>query len=190
MPASPFASRGSGRPIQMERTDHSVEGNPTGASGPHATAACPLIGAMGRLARATTDSHREARPARIASGASTLHQPLLPLRAGWPPGPSPHDAAPTPSLSQWRAELRRPDGGREGLASFVGARGEWNDSDQRLETAGLATSKNSIASPLHRLVRHLWAREDRSASQTVCLGTRRRHRSPRRCCAPGFDKPP
>ena len=122
MPASPFASRGSGRPIQMERTDHSVEGNPTGASGPHATAACPLIGATGRLARATTDSHREARPARLASGASTLHQPLRPLRAGWPPGPSPHDAASTPSLSQWRSELRRPDGGRAGLASFVGAR--------------------------------------------------------------------
>ena len=81
----------------------------------------------GRLTRATTDLHREARPARAASGASTLHQPLRPLRAGLPLGPSPHDAAPTPSLSQWRSELRRPDGGREGLASFVGARIARND---------------------------------------------------------------
>ena len=43
MPASPFASRGSGRPIQMDWTDHSVGGNSTGASGPHATAASPLL---------------------------------------------------------------------------------------------------------------------------------------------------
>ena len=88
----------------------------------------------GRLTRATADSHRDARPARAASGASTLHQPLRPLRAGLPLGPSPHDAAPTPSLSQWRSELRRPDRGREELASFVGARIARNVGNQRLAT--------------------------------------------------------
>ena len=107
----------------------------------------------GRLTRATTDSHREARPARAASGASTLHQPLRPLRAGLPLGPSPHDAAPTPSLSQWRSELRRPDGGREGLASFVGARIARNGRDQRLATNELSTPPDFVASPLHRFVR-------------------------------------
>ena len=45
MPASPFASRGSGRPIQMDWTDHSADGNLTGAPVPYATAARPLIGA-------------------------------------------------------------------------------------------------------------------------------------------------
>ena len=96
----------------------------------------------GRLTRATTDLHREARPARAASGASTLHQPLRPLRAGLPLGPSPHDAAPTPSLSQWRSELRRPDGGREGLASFVGARIARNAGDQWLAAHGPAITRH------------------------------------------------
>jgi hypothetical protein len=106
----------------------------------------------GRLTRATTDSHREARPARAASGASTLHQPLWSLRAGLPLGPSPHDAAPTPSLSQWRSELRRPDGGRAGLASFVGARIARNGRDQWLATTRLSMPQGFIASPLHRVV--------------------------------------
>ena len=95
-------------------------GNPTGASGPHATAACPPIGDTGRLTRTTTDSHREARPARLTSGASTPHQPLRPLRAGLPLGPSPHDAAPTPSLSQWRSELSRPIAEERGWLPSLG----------------------------------------------------------------------
>ena len=109
-------------------------GNPTGASGLHATAACSLIWAADQTARATTDSHREARPARIASGASTPHRPPQPLRAGLPLGPSPHDVVPTPSLSQWRSELRPPDSGRAGLASFVGVRSARNGCNQRLAT--------------------------------------------------------
>ena len=127
----------------------------------------------GRLTRATTDLHREARPARAASGASTLHQPLRPLRAGLPLGPSPHDAAPTPSLSQWRSELRRPDGGREGLASFVGARISRNGPDQWLAATGLSTPPCPIASPLHRVVRKqpFGSLPDHSA----------RERNPKRC---------
>ena len=101
----------------------------------------------GRLTRATTESHRETRPARAASGASTLHQPLRPLRAGLPLGPSPHDAAPTPSLSQWRSELRRPDGGREGLASFVASRIARNGSDQWLAAHGRPSPTTLPASP-------------------------------------------
>ena len=107
----------------------------------------------GRLTRATADSHRDARPARAASGASTLHQPLRPLRAGPLSGPSPHDAAPTPSLSQWRAELRRPDGGREGLASFVGVRIARNEKVEQLAANTPTIPPNAIASLLQRLVR-------------------------------------
>ena len=61
--------------------------------------------------------------------------------------------SPTPSLSQWRTELRSPDSERAGLASFVGARGEWNGPDQWLATTGLSTPLGLIASPLHRVVR-------------------------------------
>ena len=107
----------------------------------------------GRLTRATADSHRDARPARAATGASTLHQPLRPLRAGPLSGPSPHDAAPTPSLSQWRAELRRPDGGREGLASFVGVRIARNEKVEQLAANTPTIPPNAIASLLQRLVR-------------------------------------
>ena len=108
----------------------------------------------GRLTRATADSHRDARPARAASGASTLHQPLRPLRAGLPLGPSPHDAAPTPSLSQWRSELRRPDGGREGLASFVGARIARNGEADLRRTIRLATPPSGGRRLIQRLVPH------------------------------------
>ena len=62
MPASPFASRGSGRPIQMDWTDHSVEGNPTGTSGPHATAASPLLEATRPI---------DAGDGRFTSGCTT-----------------------------------------------------------------------------------------------------------------------
>ena len=108
----------------------------------------------GRLTRATADSHRDARPARAASGASTLHQPLRPLRAGPLSGPSPHDAAPTPSLSQWRAELRRPDGGREGLASFVGVRIARNGEADLRRTIRSATPPGVGRRLIQRLVPH------------------------------------
>ena len=45
MPASPFASRGSERPIQMKQPSTPPLENPTGATGPHAIAARPLLGA-------------------------------------------------------------------------------------------------------------------------------------------------
>jgi hypothetical protein len=41
--ASPFASRGSERPIQMEQLSSPPRGNPTGATGPHAIAARPPL---------------------------------------------------------------------------------------------------------------------------------------------------
>ena len=65
MPASPFASRGSGRPIQMDWTDHSADGNPTGAPGPHATAARPLIEAT-RPIDEGDDGFRSGGPANSA----------------------------------------------------------------------------------------------------------------------------
>jgi hypothetical protein len=43
--ASPFASRGSERRIQMEQPSSPPRGNLTGATGPHAIAARPLLGA-------------------------------------------------------------------------------------------------------------------------------------------------
>jgi hypothetical protein len=107
----------------------------------------------GRLMRATTDSHRAALLARHASGASTRHQPPRPLRAGSPSGPSPPNAAPPPSLSQWRAELRLPDCGREevGFPRRVRERAERRRSAAR--DLGRSTPREFIASPLHRLVR-------------------------------------
>ena len=60
--------------------------------------------------------------------------------------------SPTPSLYQWRSELRRPDRGREELASFVRAPGEWNVGDQQLAIKGLSIPAGLIASLLHRVV--------------------------------------
>ena len=48
-------------------------------------------------------------PRMTASSASTPHQPLRSLREGSPSAPSPHDAAPPPSLSETRHQLRSPD---------------------------------------------------------------------------------
>jgi hypothetical protein len=45
-------------------------------------------------------------PRMTASSASTPHQPLRSLREGSPSAPSPHDAAPPPSLSETRHQLR------------------------------------------------------------------------------------
>ena len=83
MPASPFASRGSGRPIHFDPAAHATGGNPIGVPGLHATAARPPLEAADQSTRATTDSHREARPARIASGDSSSISPFGPSeRAG------------------------------------------------------------------------------------------------------------
>ena len=60
--------------------------------------------------------------------------------------------SPTPSLSQWRTELRSPDSERAGLASFVGARGEWNDKVEQLAANTPTTPQDAIASLLQRLV--------------------------------------
>jgi hypothetical protein len=114
MPASPFASRGSGRPIQMDKTAHSAEGNPTGAPGPHATAAYPPIEATrpidegddGFTSGGTTSTDRFRR--LDAASAPSAPQSRLATR------PIAARRSPTPSLSQRRSELRRPDGGREG----------------------------------------------------------------------------
>ena len=134
----------------------------------------------GRLTRATTDSHREARPARAASGASTLHQPLRPFRAGLPLGPSPHDAAPTPSLSQWRSELRRPDGGREGLASFVGARIARNGEADLRRTIRSATPLGVGRRLIQRLVPHALSTMGGLATPPTEILPRYRDRTPQR----------
>ena len=47
--ASPFASRGSERPIQMEQPSTPPRGNPTGATGPHANADRPPLEPTGPI---------------------------------------------------------------------------------------------------------------------------------------------
>ena len=81
MPASPFASRGSERPIQMERLSTPPKEILPGQQGhtPWRPARCLRL--RGRLTRAMTDSHRAALLTRLASGASTRHQPFAAPRS-------------------------------------------------------------------------------------------------------------
>ena len=76
MPASPFASRGSERPIQMERLSTPPLEILPGQQGRTPSRPARCSGLRGRLTRATTDSHRAALLTRQASGASTPLQPL------------------------------------------------------------------------------------------------------------------
>jgi hypothetical protein len=76
MPASPFASRGSERPIQMERPSTPREEILPGQQGRTPSRPARCSGLRGRLTRAASDSHRAAQLTRHASGASTLLQPL------------------------------------------------------------------------------------------------------------------
>jgi hypothetical protein len=147
MPASPFASRGSGRPIQMDKTAHSAEGNPTGAPGPHATAAYPPIEATRPIDEGDdgftsggTTSTDHLRRLDVASAPSAPQSRLAtrPIAAR---------RSPTPSLSQRRSELRSPDSERAGLASFVGARIARNGSDQWLAAHGQPSPTTMPASP-------------------------------------------
>jgi hypothetical protein len=152
--ASPFASRGSERRIQMERLSTPPLEILPGQQGHTPPRPARRLRLRGRLTRATTDSHRAAPLTRLASGASTQHQPYRPLRAGSPSGPSPQNAAPPPSLSQSRAKLRLPDCGREELACSRGGR----ERAERLRSAARdltrTTPPDFIASPLHRLDAH------------------------------------
>jgi len=120
--ASPFASRGSERPIQMERPSTPPREILPGQQGRTQSQPARRLRLRGRLTRATTDLNRQAPSAWAASGALTPLRPSRPLRAGLPSGPSPPNATPPPSLSQSRAELRPPDRGREDLACSRGGR--------------------------------------------------------------------
>jgi hypothetical protein len=76
MPASPFASRGSERPIQMERPSTPPREILPGQQGRTPSQPARRLRLRGRLTRATTDSHRAALLTRHASSASTPLQPL------------------------------------------------------------------------------------------------------------------
>ena len=154
--ASPFASRGSERPIQMERPSTPPLEMLPGRRGRTPPRITRCSSPRRRLTRAMTDSHRAAPLTRLASGASTSQRPSRPLRVGSPSGRSRRNAAPSPSLSRWREELRPPDCGREGWASLVGAENARNVRDQQLATKGLSTPQDVRARLLHRLVRP-WA---------------------------------
>jgi len=71
-----IASRGSERPIQMERLSTPPMEILPGQRGRRPTRIARRSGPRGRLTRAMTDSHRAALLTRLASGASTPHQPL------------------------------------------------------------------------------------------------------------------
>ena len=82
MPASPFASRGSERPIQMERlSTPPLEILPGNRATRHAGPLAACLRLRGRLTRAMTDSHRAALLTRLASSASTRHQPFAAPRS-------------------------------------------------------------------------------------------------------------
>jgi hypothetical protein len=116
------------------RANHFTTGNATEATGRHAIAARPPLEAAQPIDEGDDGFTSGGLSARAASGALTLLRPSRPLRAGSPSRPSPHNAAPPPSLSFRRAELRPPDGGRERLASLVGAENARNGGNQRLAT--------------------------------------------------------
>ena len=92
-------------------------------------------------------------PRMAASSASTPHQPLRPIRAGSPSGSLPHDAAPPPSLSETRHQLRSPDWATI-RPSFTLRR--FTKSRERLRSAArgkrVAKTAGLFASPLHCLV--------------------------------------
>jgi hypothetical protein len=110
-----IASRGSGRPIDLDETTTAQREMLPGRQGGTQSRPARRLRPRSRLTRATTDLHRQAPSARAASGALSLLRPSRPLRAGSPSGPSAHNAAPPPSLSFRTAELRPPDRGREGM---------------------------------------------------------------------------
>ena len=145
---------GSTRSIQDGWTNHATHGNPTGASGRHATAAGPPLEAMGPIDEGDDG---------FTSGGTTSTDRLRRLDvASAPSAPQsrPHirriaaQRNPTPSLSQWRSELSRPDGGRAELASCVGARGEWNGEADLRRTICLATPPSVGRRLIQRLVPH------------------------------------
>ena len=152
MPASPFASRGSERPIQMARLATPPLAMLLGRRGrtPPRPARCLRL--RGRLTRAMTDSHRAALLTRLASGASTQFQPLAAPQSRLAIRPSPPNPGPSPSLSQSRGELRSPDWGRKevGFPRRVRERAERPRSAARDLTR--TTPTDFIASPLQRVV--------------------------------------
>ena len=137
---------------------HSTPGNPTGQQGhtPWRPARC-LARLRGRLTRAMTDSHRAALLTRLASGASTRHQPFAAPRSRL--AIRPLAAKRRASLSQSRAELTRPDRGerKKRWASLVGSENAQNGPDQWLAATELSTPPGFIASPLHlSCSRRIW----------------------------------
>jgi hypothetical protein len=76
MPASPFASRGSERPIQMEQPFTPPREILPGQQGRTPSRPARRLRLHRRLTRVTTDSHWAAPLTRLASGASTRHQPF------------------------------------------------------------------------------------------------------------------
>jgi hypothetical protein len=122
MPASPFASRGSERPIQMERLSTPPPEMLPEQRGRMPTRIARRSGTRGRLTRAMTDSHRAALLTRHASSDSTPLQPLAAPQSRLAIRPSPPNPGPSPSLSQSRGELRSPDCGREGVGFARGGR--------------------------------------------------------------------
>jgi len=92
---------------------HSTQGNPTGATGPHAIAARPPLeptrpideGDDGFTSGCAASTGRfRCLDAPSAPSASPSGLAIRPLAA---------QRSPLPSLSQWRSELRPPDRGRE-----------------------------------------------------------------------------
>jgi hypothetical protein len=154
MPASPFASRGSGRPIQMEWATHFSAGDPTGESGPHATAACPPLSATGPIGEGddgfTSGGTTNTAGFSRLDVASTFSAPLSrvtirPLAARRSPDTISISMAIRVEVARWRK--------RRGLPHPVASRFARNACDQQLAAKRLSTPQDADASLLHRLVR-------------------------------------
>ena len=140
----------------MDWTDHSVDGNPTGAPGPHATAARPLLGAT-RPIDEGDDEFRSGGPANSArfrrlDTASAPSAPqsrfaIRPLAAQRRPDAISISLAIRVEAARWRKE--------KGWLPSLGhaSRGTFEINGSRPQGYFLPTT--IPASPLHRLVRPL-----------------------------------
>ena len=111
-----------GLPANWRWPIHAATVDFTGAPAPHATTDRPPLDVAYQTTIRTTDSHRQARPARLASSASTPTSSSRRPGRRPPPDRSPNDGKATPSLSHQRSELRSPDRGRDELVSLFASR--------------------------------------------------------------------
>jgi hypothetical protein len=158
---------------------HSTPRNPTGATGPHAIAGRPPLAAT-RPIDEGDDGFTSGGPANTARfGRLDAASALSALQSRLPIRPSPPNAAPPPSLSQWRAELSSHVCGRE----EVGFHRRSRERAERLPSADRSQStmnntQDAVAILLQGFVRHLMAACWIAPSQRTLLDSPLRLQAP------------